>query len=188
MEKKEEEEQITPEEIQFFNIMAMSNFGSFILIVSDQCIQALMTILAVFHNTTENDVIIHTHVHEYSHLEYLQLLRTLNSNPPIDLSTHIIRGENVLTDLQIYDNDLFDVMILYNKQIISISSIIPLFWNKLKYNGTLIIKGIDHQDKNKLFELQVLFGNVIKIPPNIKINIHLIENTKNVIIIKKPCY
>ena len=59
MEKKEEEEQITPEEIQFFNIMAMSNFGSFILIVSDQCIQALMTILAVFHNTTENDVIIH---------------------------------------------------------------------------------------------------------------------------------
>ena len=79
-------------------------------------------------------------------------------------------------------------MILYNKQIISVSSIIPLFWNKLKCNGTLIIKGIDHQDKNKLFELQVLFGNVIKIPPNIKINIHLIENTKNVIIIKKPCY
>ena len=56
--QKKEEEQIAPEEIQFLNIMAMSNFGSFILIVSDQCIQALMTILAVFHNTTENDVII----------------------------------------------------------------------------------------------------------------------------------
>ena len=102
--------------------MAMSNFGSFILIVSDQCIQSLMTILAVFHNTTENDVMIHTYIHDYSHLEYLQLLRTLNSNSPINLS-----------------------------------SIIPLFWNKLKCNGTLNIQEINHQDKNKLFELQVLF-------------------------------
>ena len=178
----------TNEELQFFNIIALSNYGSKMLLFSDQSFDVLMTILAVFHSTTQHDIIIHTHIYNYTHIQYLQLLRTLHSNPPMDLSTYVVYGNNALVDVEVHEDNVIDVIFLYYKSLVSLSSLIPSFWKKLKSNGTLIIKGIEHDNKTGLLELQVLFGNIIPMPAHIRVNIHLIESTKDILIIKKPCY
>ena len=49
-------------------------------------------------------------------------------------------------------------------------------------------KSIRRDDMNKLRELQVLFGNMIPIPPDIQISINVIEGTEDIVLIKKPCY
>ena len=174
--------------VEFFGNVALAHCGSTMVVVTDKSIETLMSVVAIFNNRTQNDIVTYIHVQNYDHMKYLQLFKTLLNNPPMDLGTYLVKGENLGTDLNIYENSTLDIVLLMYDAIVSYSQIVPLIWQKLKPTGTVVFKGIRHDDMNKLRELQVLFGNVIPIPQDIQISINVIEGTEDIVIIKKPCY
>ena len=182
------EESLTEEVLKFLNTVALSNSGADVLFLTDKSISIIMSVLALFHNTTQNDVTTYVHLQESTHINYLHLLRTLNVNPPIDMNTYIIKGEMVENDIGIYDDSIFDCVLIFLDSIVSYASLLPLLWNKLKSNSSIVIKGIRHSDETRLKEFQQIFGSRIVVPPTVHISIHLIEGTCDIIAIKKPCY
>ena len=141
------EESLTEEVLKFLNTVALSNSGADVLFLTDKSISIIMSVLALFHNTTQNDVMTYVHLQERTHINYLHLLRTLNVNPPIDMNTYIIKGEMVENDIGIYDDSIFDCVLIFLDSIVSYASLLPLLWNKLKSNSSIVIKGIRHSDE-----------------------------------------
>ena len=95
------EESLKEEVLKFLGMIALSNAGADVLFLTDKSLSVIMSVLAVFHNTTQNDITTFIHLQESTHLQYLHLLRTLNVNPPMDMNTHVIRGEMVENDIGI---------------------------------------------------------------------------------------
>ena len=182
------DDKLSEDVLKIFNTLALSNSGSNFLILTDKSINIIMLILALFHNTTQNDINTYIHIQEYTHLNYLHLLRTINVNPPIDMNTYVIKGDIIQQDLGIYDDTFMDCIFVLLDSIVTYASILPLLWTKLKSNGSIIVKGIKHEDKNRLREFQMIFGSLIIVPSTVNIAIHLIEGTCDIVAIKKPCY
>jgi len=185
---------VTPDysidELQFFNMLAMSNFGGLVLIITDQQKASVLSMLSIINNTTQFDVVTDICVLNTTHEEYIDWLLLLRNTPPLDLNTRIVRSCDPANDVAtLYENDTLDIIVIAFKDIVDkITQVLPSVWNKLKSNGSLVLKGIDKTNINKLNEISVLFGNFIKVPSNIRIQIHLIEQSTNTILIKKPCY
>ena len=182
------EQSLKEEVLKFLGTVALSNSGADVLFLSDKSLSIIMSVLAVFHSTTQNDLTVYIHLQESSHINYLHLLRTLNVNPPMDMNTHVIKGEIVENDVGIYDDSVFDCVIIFLDSIVSYASLLPILWNKLKSNSSIIIKGIKHNEEQRLKEFQLIFGSLIVVPSTVHIGIHLIEGTEDIIAIKKPCY
>ena len=176
------------EEIDFLNSLAVSNFSATVLFITDQDPSAVLIPNAVLHAVTNGDMLAFVHVHDYAHLRYLQFLKTLHLNAPMNLTTSIVRGEDPCTDLQIYDDASMDIIFIFYKNPTSFPNLFVAAWQKLKGNGNILIKGIDHTDVPKLNQLQGVFGQFIRPPQGVRININLIEKSKNLIVVKKPCY
>ena len=182
------DEKLSEDVLKFFNTIALSNCGSNVLIVTDKCINIIMSIRALFHNTTQNDINTYIHIQEYTRLDYLHLLCMINVNPPMDMNTYVIKGDIIQQDIGIYDDTYMDCIFVLLDSIVTYASILPLLWSKLKCNGSVIIKGIKHDDKTRLREFQMIFGSLIIVPVNVHIQIHMIEGTGDIVAIKKPCY
>ena len=175
--------------LKFLQSIAAYNTGSCMLMITDTNIPTLLSIVALFNNITEYDITTYVHVQNYSHIKYLDLLRTLHVNPPMDMQTYVVKGDVVQTDLCIYDDSVMDIILLIfdGANCFDVSTI-PLFWTKLKSNGCIIIKGIKHNDTETIHKLQTDFVKCIHIPQTIRIMFQLIEGTEDCLIIKKPCY
>ena len=182
------DEKLSDNVLKFFNTLALSNSGANILIVTDKSIDIIMSILALFHNATQNDINTYIHIQEYTQLNYLHLLRTINLNPPMDMNTYVIKGNIIQQDIGIYDDTFMDCIFVLMDSIVTYASILPQLWMKLKCNGSIVIKGIKHDDNTKLREFQTIFGSFIIVPSTVNIGIHMIEGTCDIIAIKKPCY
>lgn len=177
----------TQEESEFLGMLSLAHCGSMIAIISDQDIASIMYPILLFHANTQDDVIVYVHLHEYTHEEYIRFVKTLRINPPLDLSTQTVKGNDVIFDMQIHDDDSLDIVFVYYTKLSSLIDLFRTAWNKLKGHGAFLIKGINHSDTSRIQEIQTAF-NAIPIPPGIHITISLVEKTQNLIFVKKPCY
>ena len=177
----------TEKEFEFFNSIAFSNFSANFVIITDYDIKNVFPLLVLFNKVTLNDIYTNIHLYNYKHIEYLNFLKTLLNNPPIDMNTHIIKGEDSFAlEMHLYNDQTNDIILIASNDISKVKDVLPICWKKLKSNGCLIIKGVKHESKN---EIQTTFASFITdLPSNIRINICLIENTENLYFIKKPCY
>ena len=178
---------LTNSDINFLNNIAFSNSGSVILYFTEQEIKDIVLTLSVFDRVTLNDVLTYVHVHDFPHEKYLNLFASLFLNPPIDLNTFIIKGENISKDINIYNDSTVDVILWYQNNGPSIFEVIHLLWKKLKCNGTIIVKGIKEDDEACKLQLKFFFSTVINLPTGILVEIMYI-NDINTVTIRKPCY
>lgn len=180
---------LTNDELQFMHMISLSNFSSNVFLAIDASIETIIALLTVMNNTTQFDISTRVHLHGYTYNDYMKCAKTIIGTPPLDTTTFLMLGRQLSNDLELYDVDYFDIiMLVMLKDSSSMIPIISQAWKKLKCNGMIILKGIERTDTERLNELQKVFGSSITIPNEIRINIHLIEQSKNVIIIKKPCY
>ena len=172
----------------FYHSIAFANAGATTMIVTNKTKEQIIPLIVFFNEITLNDIIIYLHVHDYTHSQYIDIMRTLLLNPPIDVSTYIIKGESLKNDITVYNEETLDIVIIdFLRNSYDVIEYVVLIWNKLKCNGTLIFTDVDGNDQNLKNELLKLFGTVIKIPPTICVDIHFIIDT-NILMIKKPCY
>ena len=179
---------LNDEEKHLINTLAFSNSGATILILSNKDVTFIISIISMFHNITQNDITSHIHVYDYPHIQYLQLIRTLFINPPMNMNTYVLKGEDMNIDMNVYDDGEFDVIFVLFESISTCFDVLSQLWVKLKSNGTLVMKGLLHSDTIKLTEFQNKFVSSIVVPMHIPVNIHLIQGTNDIIAIKKPCY
>ena len=174
-------------DINFLNSVAFANSGSVILYFTEQEIDDILLILNIFNHVTLNDVMTYVHINRFTHDKYLDLLRTVLNNAPLDLNTYIIQGEKVNRDISIYPDTSVDVVLWYHNKGPSIFEYIHLLWTKLKCNGVIVIKGVKENDESSKLQLKFIFGNVITIPQGILVEIVYV-NESDIVTIRKPCY
>jgi len=169
----------------FYHSVAFANAGATTMIVTNKTKEQIFPLIVFFNEITLNDIIIYLHLYDYTHSQYIDIMRTLLLNPPIDVSTYIIKGETLKNDITIYNEETLDIVIIdFLRNSFDVIEYVVLIWNKLKCNGTLIFTDVDGNDQNLKNELLKLFGTVIKIPPTICVDIHFIIDT-NILMIKK---
>jgi hypothetical protein len=174
-------------ELEFLNGIAFSNFSSNVVVITDFDIKTIFPLIVLFNRVTQNDIYMNVHLYGYKHIEYLNFLKTLFSNAPIDMNTHVIRGEdNFVLDMHLYEDITNDIIFIACTNLQKVLEALSVCWKKLKSNGCLLIKGIPHDQKTEIQKSFVSF--ISDIPSTIKINICLIEGTDNFYFIKKPCY
>ena len=180
---------LSEKHVNILQSIALFNSGSRMLLLTDNDIPIIMSVLSIFNAVTDYEISTYVHIYNYSHMKYLDLLRTIQINPPMDIQTYVIKGDSISSDICIYDNNILDIIFLcFTKDSNIINSLIAVLWMKLKCNGSMIIKGLMHDDTKSLHKLQTDFCRLIVIPSTIKIVFQLVEGTGDMIIIKKPCY
>lgn len=185
--RKKERDMQNETETEFFKNIAFANQGSTCVMLTDRDINEVFGYVAILANVTNHDICIYVHVHGYKHIQYLNFLRTLVTNAPMDLCTRVVRGEeNQNLDLQVHDDSTIDVIVVAFTDTSRSLDVLPFAWKKLKPNGSIIFKGFPLNEQEKL--RQTFVDTVKGVPPSICINIFAVENTRDVFYIKKPCY
>ena len=175
-------------EQKFYYTVAFANAGASTIIVTTKKKEQIFPLIMYFNEITLNDICIYLHLYEYTQAQYIDVLKTLLLNPPIDLSTYVIKGEELKNDIDIYNQETIDIVIIdLTRNSFDLIEYILMIWNKIKCNGTLIFSDVDGNDLNLKNNLLTLFGTIIKLPPAIRVEIHFITET-NILMIKKPCY
>lgn len=177
----------TSTETDFFNMIAISNCSSIVLVVTDQSLIDAMGLIALFNRLTQEDVLFYVHLYNHPHINYINFIKTIKANAPMDLSTHVVKGENPDLDLHLYDDESLDIAYVHFQSIVSLSGLFLLLWQKLKCNGTVILKGIKHTDTSRLLEIQSVFAHSIVMSSNVRVTINLLQGSDDMVIIKKPC-
>ena len=184
---KESDTKMKTEEFNFYNSIAFANAGADVICFTDKSKENVFLFVIIMHSVTQNDITVYLHLYKYRHDAYLDCVQTLFLNPPIDMSTHVLKGECLSQDARIYENCSVDIFLIDFKVQIDLTENIPLLWEKLKSNGLLIFTGMDSNDTTKKQELLNIFGRVLTFPSSIRVNINFIQNT-DIVAIRKPCY
>ena len=96
----------------FYHSVAFANSGASTMIVTNKTKEQIFPFIVYFNEITLNDIVIYLHLHGYTHFQYIDIMKTLLLNPPIDLSTYIIKGESLKNDIDIYSQDILDIVIV----------------------------------------------------------------------------
>ena len=146
---------LSEKHVNFLQLIALFNSGSRMLLLTDNDIPIIMSVLSIFNAVTDYEISTYVHIYNYSHMKCLDLLRTIQINPPMDIQTYVIKGDSISSDICIYDNNILDIIFLcFTKDSNIINSLIAVLWMKLKCNGSVIIKGLMHDDTKSLHKLQ----------------------------------
>ena len=116
----------------FYHSVAFANAGATTMIVTNKTKELIFPLIVYFNEITLNDIIIYLHVHDYTHSQYIDIMKTLLLNPPIDVSTYIIKGELLKNDINIYNHETHDIVIIdFLRNSYPLIEYVVLIWNKL---------------------------------------------------------
>jgi hypothetical protein len=143
-------------------------------------------LIGLFNQVTQNDLMLYVHLYNYKHIQYLNFLKVLIMNGPLDTTTHLVTGQEPCLDMQIYDDATLDLVVFMFSDIEKTFEALSFAWKKLKSNGTLILRNVPSTYQQRIHD--TFIRSISNVPSTVSINIFIIENIPNTFYIKKPCY